>query len=180
MVNTRENILDVTQNLIQKKGINGFSFSDIAELVKIKKASIYYYFSSKSELILAVLNNYQDLFFQSLAKNENDSMIETLNFYISLFRENLAEEKICLCSYLAMDINNLTDDVKESVDNFFSTNIRWIEKRISSYGYSHNDAIEFFSIIQGAQIISRNFNSITYFNNIVSNYLEKYKNKEGI
>ena len=45
--NTRSQILDIAQNLIQKNGVNAMSYDDISKAISIRKASIHYYFPTK-------------------------------------------------------------------------------------------------------------------------------------
>ena len=53
--NMRDKILDVASELFRRKGFDGTSMQDIAGEVGILKGSIYYYFSSKNEIIREVL-----------------------------------------------------------------------------------------------------------------------------
>ena len=64
--NTETKILEIGLALIQERGINGFSFADIAERIGIKKASIHYYFPTKLDLVKGVLAYYKHNFFVSL------------------------------------------------------------------------------------------------------------------
>ncbi|WP_257998927.1 TetR/AcrR family transcriptional regulator [Fischerella thermalis] len=45
---TRTQILDTAQDLIQRVGVNAMSYQDISEAVGIRKASIHYHFPSKA------------------------------------------------------------------------------------------------------------------------------------
>ena len=53
---TAEKILDVAERLIQTRGCSAFSYQDIADALKIKKASIHYHFESKTDLVIAVID----------------------------------------------------------------------------------------------------------------------------
>lgn len=53
--NKREHIMDAMQELMRTKGAENVSVSDIARKAGIGKGSIYYYFSSKNEIIEAVI-----------------------------------------------------------------------------------------------------------------------------
>ncbi len=53
--NKREQILDAMQELLRDSDIQAVSVSDIAQKAGIGKGSIYYYFSSKNEIISAVI-----------------------------------------------------------------------------------------------------------------------------
>jgi AcrR family transcriptional regulator len=52
---TRENIVQLAQEMIQIRGYNAFSYQDLSDRLKIKKASIHYHFESKEDLGAEVL-----------------------------------------------------------------------------------------------------------------------------
>jgi len=53
--NTREALLDAAQGFVQESSYDGFSFRDIAEVVGIRKASIYHHFETKEALAVEML-----------------------------------------------------------------------------------------------------------------------------
>jgi len=53
---TRDEILDAAARLFAKQGYEGTTTRQIAELVGIKQASLYYHFSDKSSIVLALLD----------------------------------------------------------------------------------------------------------------------------
>lgn len=53
--NTREDILDAAEQLVQSQSYDGFSYRDLAERVGIRKASVYHHFESKEALAVAML-----------------------------------------------------------------------------------------------------------------------------
>ena len=58
--NTKEKILMATEQLIYKKGYTGTSINDILDETATGKGQFYYYFDSKKEACLAVIDNYSD------------------------------------------------------------------------------------------------------------------------
>lgn len=58
MSSRKEEILDIAQHLAQTKGFNGFSYNDISNEIGIKTSSIHYYFKSKDELAIALIERY--------------------------------------------------------------------------------------------------------------------------
>jgi AcrR family transcriptional regulator len=53
---TRENIIDLAEELIRTKGYNAFSYGDIAGALNIRNAAIHYYFPSKADLGINVID----------------------------------------------------------------------------------------------------------------------------
>ena len=57
--NTKVEALNLAKEYLQTLGFNGFSFQTIADSLGIKKASLHYYFSSKEDMGLALLDDYE-------------------------------------------------------------------------------------------------------------------------
>jgi len=53
-VNTRERILDVALDLFTEQGFDGTSLRQIAEQLGVTKAALYYHFTSKDDILLAL------------------------------------------------------------------------------------------------------------------------------
>ena len=58
---TREDILEAAAQVFRQKGFHGASMSDIADAVKLQKASLYHHVSSKQEILLALLDRALDM-----------------------------------------------------------------------------------------------------------------------
>ena len=52
---TRARILDVSIDLFAQKGFDAVSVQEIADAVGIRKASLYYHFSSKDQILRSIL-----------------------------------------------------------------------------------------------------------------------------
>ncbi|VAW95714.1 hypothetical protein MNBD_GAMMA21-1525 [hydrothermal vent metagenome] len=52
---TRQKIIQATDDLLYHKGFNLMSFSDIAEASDVPRGNIYYYFKTKDEVLTAVI-----------------------------------------------------------------------------------------------------------------------------
>ena len=122
-LDTRERILEVTQNLIQKSGFSAISFADIAAAVGIKKPSIVHHFPSKSALAEAVVIRYSHDFQAALKKvvdNPSKSNMDAFDLACSpyqIFGE--AGDMICLCGALAGEYTALPEPVQKEVTRFF-------------------------------------------------------------
>src|SRR5947209_12788090 len=69
---TAQRILDIAERLIQTRGFNSFSYSDIAKELGITKASLHYHFAGKAELGQALITRYGERFAQALAQINRD------------------------------------------------------------------------------------------------------------
>ncbi|HCN1086308.1 TPA: TetR/AcrR family transcriptional regulator, partial [Escherichia coli] len=52
-MSTYENILRITDTLIQQRGFLGFSYADLEKEIGIRKASIHHHFPRKTDLGIA-------------------------------------------------------------------------------------------------------------------------------
>ena len=59
---TKEEVLDLAENLLLDRGFNGFSYANISSALKMKNAAIHYYFPSKADLGLAIIQRARERF----------------------------------------------------------------------------------------------------------------------
>lgn len=155
---TEEKIIKLATRLIQERGVNAFSFADIAQEIGIRKASVHYYFSSKLDLIARVIEDYTDNFERELLiiKEQQTDLFQHLVDFVTLYRNNIDQRKICLCSMLAMENESLSEEINQSVQAFFTLNVEWLKAIFKETGLSAEDrANDFFASLQGAQLLAK-------------------------
>src|SRR6266852_4816449 len=128
---TEDRILDIAEQLVQTRGFNGFSYADVAAQLRIRKASIHYYFPTKADLGRIVIERYHRSFRRELDQIEQRTpdARQRLKQYIDLY-DNVVTEKnrVCLCGMLAADFTTLPKVIRDRVVAFFEENERWLEK----------------------------------------------------
>ena len=62
----KSNIAKIGAKLFSKKGFAETSMDDIAAAAKLSKGGIYHYFSSKTEVLYFILDNFMDLVLKEL------------------------------------------------------------------------------------------------------------------
>jgi AcrR family transcriptional regulator len=77
---TRDKILEVAEKLFSEKGFDGTSVSEIASFAKVNKATIYYHFKDKQDIVTSLFQNIMEEFDAQIEKTErgskkNDSMM---------------------------------------------------------------------------------------------------------
>ena len=167
--NMRSQILDTAQDLIQKLGANAMSYADISEKVGIRKASIHYYFPGKEDLIINVLDRYNDQFCQLFERilASSEPATNKLNRYCNLFVATLSDgeqDKACLCGILGAELNTLQPAVVNRISQFYQNNEIFIEKVLQSgidsgefsfVGNPRTMSKLIFSLLEGDLIIAR-------------------------
>jgi TetR/AcrR family transcriptional regulator, transcriptional repressor for nem operon len=176
--NAREEILAAAKLMAQAHGYAGLNFRDLAEEVGIKAASIYYYFPSKAELATAVAKRYWEddaAYLEALLKN-SAKPLDALRRYPETFRWALENEnRICFCSFMSAQFDDLPDEVKTEVQTFADVNIAWLKKtliaaKVVAPGDAEKRARAIYSGIVGAQLVARSRENITLYDSLIESY----------
>jgi len=122
----REQLIEHALVLIRRRGINGFSYRDLAELVGVKTSSIHYYFPSKDDLVLEAVREY------SARSKERIGAIDTslppaeqARRYLAPLRKEDADQA-CLVGMLSADVLALPDAVRAVMQEFVRMHERWL------------------------------------------------------
>jgi TetR/AcrR family transcriptional regulator, transcriptional repressor for nem operon len=175
---SREAILAAAKWAAQAHGYNGLNFRDLADEVGIKAASIHYHFPSKADLGAAVARRY----WEDTASGLEAMMAETrdpvrcLSRYPEVFRKALAAgNRMCLCSFMAAEYDDLPEAVKREVQAFAEVNVAWLSRLLSaatvvSVGESEQRAHAIFAAVAGAQLIARSRSDVALYDSLIDGY----------
>jgi TetR/AcrR family transcriptional repressor of nem operon len=140
---TADKILDVAERLIQTRGCSAFSYQDIADALKIRKASIHYHFESKTDLVTAVVNRYTEKFDAALkiiARDETATSMSMLEHYVEPYTAFAATpDRVCLCGALSGEMLALPPELRERVARFFKSHQQWLTRRVQAGGDARKD-----------------------------------------
>lgn len=178
---TRDQILDLAETLIQTRGYSAFSYQDIADALGIRKASIHYHFASKSDLGVTVVNRYIDRFDTALtqvAADETQSSMAMLDLYTQPYLAFArAPDRVCLCGALAGEMLALPQEMRARVDHFFRTHQAWLTKLLKR-GASRGEfdlpappakvARSIFAGLQGALLVKRATGDMAQINDVIA------------
>jgi TetR/AcrR family transcriptional repressor of nem operon len=176
--NAREAILTAARQTAQAHGYSGLNFRDLAETVGIKSASIYYHFPSKADLGAAVARRYWEDTAAGLETLLADSAdpATALHRYPDIFRRSLENDnRLCLCSFMSAEYDDLPDAVKQEVQAFADVNVAWLAKALAAAGLprppdSVPRARAIFSAIAGAQLFARSRSDIALYDGLIDSY----------
>ena len=121
----KEEILNSAQELIQKKGINGMSYSDISKAVNIKKGSIHYHFPTKEDLVSCLVERFYTEFKTHVSEILCTSLKPKtkLQRFMRLFENTLLEgnnDKACLCGMLCAELLSISEQTAILVKEFLN------------------------------------------------------------
>ncbi|AMV48442.1 transcriptional regulator [Paraburkholderia caribensis] len=177
-MNSKESILAEARRIAQAHGYGGLTFRDLAEVVGIKAASIYHHFPSKADLGTAVARRYWEDAAAALEKRlaEARSPIDSLRDYPETFRTALeTENRMCLCSFMGAEYDDLPEAVKTEVQRFADVNVAWLSKVLIAAGLSESPESEkranaIFAAVAGAQLMARSRSDISLYDALIENY----------
>jgi len=133
---TRERLIDAMAQLVQIKGFNSTSVNDVIQAVGIKKGTLYYYFSGKDELGLAVLERDRDEFLSFLDTNLSgtDPQKSIEHFFKAAFKKHKDTGFVggCLWGNTALEMSDTNLVYKNVVEEVFAEWIAKVESVIRS------------------------------------------------
>ena len=113
--NTKTQILDQAEALLQEKGFSAFSYHHIAENLGIKNAAIHYHFPSKSDLGTALIQRYQQQFLHwtTQQREKNIDPATMLKGYMTIPLSYMRSGgKVCPLGVLETEFNAISDDMR--------------------------------------------------------------------
>jgi TetR/AcrR family transcriptional repressor of nem operon len=177
--NSKEAILEAARLTAQAHGYGGLNFRDIAAAVGIKAASIYHHFASKADLGAAVAKRYWEdtaAHLEALAAETGDPA-KALEAYPAVFRRSLEQDnRMCLCSFMAAEYDDLPDTVKTEVQAFADVNVAWLTRMLAATSVSGSNyetqARAIFAAVAGAQLMARSRADLSLFDTLIASFRE--------
>jgi TetR/AcrR family transcriptional repressor of nem operon len=170
-MSAKEAILAAAKRTAQAHGYAGLNFRDLAAEVGIKAASIYHHFPSKADLGAAVARRYWEDTEAGLTALAAEDPDHALQRYPEIFRKALETgNRMCLCSFMAAEIDDLPEPVKREVQNFADINVAWLAQHLAAAGLADTDPHAIFAAIAGAQLMARSRADITLYDRLIASY----------
>lgn len=175
---SRDAILLAARRCAQAHGYAGLNFRTLAAEVGIKAASIHYHFPTKADLGAAVARRYwQDTAaaLDAMLAETSDSL-RSLHRYPGIFRASLeSENRMCLCSFMAAEADDLPDAVKQEVQAFGEINVAWLKRVLVEAGVvklqeSEPRARAIFAAVAGAQLMARSRADLSLYDALIQSY----------
>ncbi|HEX8477058.1 MAG TPA: TetR/AcrR family transcriptional regulator [Telluria sp.] len=174
---SRDRILVAATAIAQARGYGGLNLRALAEQVGIKAASLYHHFPSKAHLAAAVAQRYAQTSAETLAalQAEAGDAQACLRRYPDTFRRSLEHDnRICLCSFMAAEYDDLPAAVQDAVQVFADQNVAWLGQVLEQAGLApaaaQLRARAIFAAVSGAQLMARGRADIGLFDALVDSY----------
>lgn len=133
----REQLIHIAARLFLSKGFKYTSIEDVVEKSKVSRSNLYYHFSSKEELLYAVVdfwgNRYESALEISLGQRELGAQQRIESFIHLLLQEIEARGNKGHCPFIAMYQQSPTEakDVHQRIQQFFTCLHRLIAELIA-------------------------------------------------
>jgi TetR/AcrR family transcriptional regulator, transcriptional repressor for nem operon len=173
-VDTAQRALDVAERLVQTRGFNGFSYADIAEALRVTKASLHYHFPTKADLGRQLVERYEAVFRATLECIDGSAKgaREKLERYARVYADVLRANRMCLCGMLASDYVTLPKPMREEVRRFFDENEAWLARvlergrKAGEFDFTGSPldvARVILASLEGAMMVARAYGDVSRF-----------------
>ena len=128
MIDRKEQILDVAEDLLQTRSFSSFSYQDLTDRLDISKATIHHHFATKQALAVALTKRFLENRKARLAdiERKSEDPWTRLDAYFHYGDEVLDKGRICPAGILQAEFNVLPEQVRKGEQQLFSTNIAWL------------------------------------------------------
>jgi TetR/AcrR family transcriptional repressor of nem operon len=182
---TSQRILDIAERLVQTRGFNGFSYADIAESLKVTKASLHYHFPAKADLGQRLIERYEKNFLAALGRIDaaGKDARDKLRRYAAIYEEVLRADRMCLCGMLAAEYGTLPKPMREEMRHFFDANEHWLvrvlqegrkSKVLKFQGTPAEAAQALIGALEGALMIARSYGDVARFKSVSDRVLVSF------
>jgi TetR/AcrR family transcriptional regulator, transcriptional repressor for nem operon len=183
---TADRIIAAGRQLIMRRGYSGFSYADIAEAIDIRKASIHHHFPAKTDLVIAVLNEWQEAFDADVASLQASGadVIAQLRAYIGHWERCIADDTapFCVAGMLGAELPSLPEAVAQAVKAFFDNLTSWLKQVLES-GVKNGlikvdssvqtEAATLVSLVYGAMLAARVYSNVALFKDVTEGAVER-------
>lgn len=123
----REEVISTAECLIRERGLNGFSFADIAEQIGVKTPAIHHYFPTKADLLEAVLKRESNRIYFYREKCGQLPGDQQLLHLVSVFARNSLLHRVCLIGALLGEFNTFDLYLQSAVQGLCISLLDWVE-----------------------------------------------------
>lgn len=134
MLDRKEQIMDVTEELLQTRSFSSFSYQDISDRIGISKASIHHHFPSKDDLGAALATRHRSSQTSALEKisRKHASPWNQLEAYFAMVSEVMQSgNKICLTGSLQAEHNVIPKTVQHELTSLCQFVHAWLSRLLA-------------------------------------------------
>jgi AcrR family transcriptional regulator len=130
MSDTRNDIINLAEELVLSKGYNWFSYADISKPLNIKNAAVHYHFPTKEDLGVAIVEkqaaNFREVK-QASAKRKPEAAIMLLTGF---YKQYVKEKKVCMIGSMGTDLLTLPESVQRHLKVQLDDIWQWLTEQL--------------------------------------------------
>ena len=155
---TAERILDAANALLIDRGYSAFSYADIADTVKIRKASIHHHFPTKAGLVVAVLRRHRTRISEGMKALDDqieNPLVRIRNYF--KYWEGCIEGRtlsFCIGALLGAEMPSLPEEIQAEVRLHFSMLTEWFERTLKAGSKARSIRLEGTVAIEAQMLIA--------------------------
>ena len=200
MIDTLENrrkkqIMDAAQSIVVKKGYDQSRMDDIVKIAQLSKGAIYWYYKSKKDVYLSLIDYWFNEYSEGILENFNDSdsasmqLKSLFNYFVDQFEKNPDTFKIMVefwrTAGLDQDFNDklqeiysqfleyIIDIIKNGINN---GEFKKVNPRITALSILINiEGIHWFTLFNKSGVEAHEY--INTISNFILNGLKKKSNQ---
>ena len=186
---TKGKLVEAARRLFWEKGYEATSLQEIVDRAKVRSGSLYYFFRTKEDLLLAVLDHYVELLWPAViepAFGRTADPIERIFSILTGYREGLIYTGFshgCPIGNLALEVSDELPRARERIARNFAGWRKWIRKclegaseRLPAKVDSERLATFVLTVMEGAVMQARAHHSLEQFDSSVAE-LREYFNR---
>jgi TetR/AcrR family transcriptional regulator, transcriptional repressor for nem operon len=136
---TRDKLLEATLQLVWEEGVGSASVDDICEKAQVRKGSFYHFFKSKTELIIAALENHFEGSRREFDRIFSPSVppVERLRGFFEFITLRQAEKarqfgRVLGCPYGCAGVSSSSEEplIRENVERIFLVYKKYFESAL--------------------------------------------------
>jgi TetR/AcrR family transcriptional regulator, transcriptional repressor for nem operon len=189
---TADRILETAKTLISDLGYSAFSYADVAEAVKIRKASIHHHFPTKTSLVVAVLKAHRERLLQGtqFLTQKIDDPLSRLRAYVQHWEGCIRDKSqpFCIAALLAAELPSLPEEVRFEVQQHFLALSGWIRETLEEgigkrtlklQETPEDEAQTFMATVHGAMLSARALGSCDVFQAVTTSALQRISTRKS-
>jgi TetR/AcrR family transcriptional regulator, transcriptional repressor for nem operon len=185
---TRGKLVEAARRLFWERGYEATSLQDVVDRARVKSGSLYYFFRTKEDLLLAVLDHYVDLLWPAViepAFGRTADPIERIFSILNGYREGLVYTGFthgCPIGNLALEVSDDYPRAREKIAQNFAGWRKWIRRcledaadRLPAGTDSERMSMFVLSLMEGAVMQARAHHSLEPFDASVVELRQYFK-----
>jgi len=186
-VETRDRLVESARGLFLIQGYNATGVAQILKTAQVHSGSLYHYFPTKEDLLVAVLEWYRDNIYEGLLKpvyERIDDPIERIFGVLDGYRQLVTMLEFqygCPIGNLALELSNshphARNLIRENFENWVKAvedNLDAAQDRLPEDTDRHALALFTLTVMEGAVMLAKSYRTIEPFDTAVAQLRDHY------